>query len=59
MQASQRNLRWLVIGSAILLVVLWARNGATLRQAAASVAPRVLVVIGLFVASRFRRGPRS
>ena len=30
MQASQRNLRWLVIGTAILLIILWARNGGLL-----------------------------
>jgi hypothetical protein len=57
MHASQRNLRWLVIGAAILLVVQWARKGATLDSG--GFVTLGLVVIGLFVALVIRRGPRA
>ena len=57
MQASQRNLRWLVIGAAVLLVVQWARNGATLDRG--GFVTLGLVVIGLFAALVIRRGPRA
>ena len=56
MQASQRNLRWLVIGSAILMIVLWARNGAVLDKG--GWVALGLIVIGLFAALALRRGPR-
>ena len=57
MQASQRNLRWLVIGSAILMIVLWARNGAVFDKG--GWVALGLIVIGLFAALALRRGPRS
>ena len=59
LQASQRNLRWLVIGSAILMIVLWARNGGMLDKG--GYVSLGLVVIGLFAALVLRgakRGPR-
>ena len=59
LQASQRNLRWLVIGSAILMIVLWARNGGILDKG--GYISLGLVVIGLFAALVLRnakRGPR-
>jgi hypothetical protein len=57
MQASQRNLRWLVLGSAILMIVLWARNGAVLDKG--GYVALGLIVIGLFAALALRRGPRA
>ena len=57
LQASQRNLRWLVIGSAILMIVLWARNGAVLDKG--GYVALGLIVIGLFAALMLRRGPRA
>ena len=57
LQASQRNLRWLVIGSAILMIVLWARNGAVLDKG--GYVALGLIVIGLFAALAVRRGPRA
>jgi hypothetical protein len=57
LQASQRNLRWLVIGTAILLIVLWARNGGLLDRN--GLVMLGLIVIGLFAAFAFRRGPRT
>ena len=59
LQASQRNLRWLVIGSAVLMLVLWARNGGMLDKG--GYVSLGLVVIGLFAALVLRgakRGPR-
>ena len=57
LHASQRNLRWLVIGSAILMIVLWARNGGVLDKG--GFVTLGLIVIGLFAAFALRRGPRS
>jgi hypothetical protein len=57
LQASQRNLRWLVIGTAILLAVLWARNGGLLDKG--GMVALGLIVIGLFAAFALRRGPRT
>jgi hypothetical protein len=57
LQASQRNLRWLVIGSAILMIVLWARRGGGLDKG--GWVALGLIVIGLFAALALRRGPRA
>src|SRR3954469_5568625 len=57
LQASQRNLRWLVIGSAILMIVLWARNGAVLDKG--GYVALGLIVIGLFPPPRLQRRPRA
>jgi hypothetical protein len=57
LQASQRNLRWLVIGTAILLAVLWARNGGMLDKR--GLVALGLIVIGLFAAFALRRGPKT
>src|SRR3954469_8161434 len=57
MQASQRNLRWLVLGSATLMIVLWARNGAVLDKG--GYVALGLIVIGLFAVIALRRGPRA
>jgi hypothetical protein len=48
LQASQRNLRWLVIGTAALLIVLWIRNGALLDRSGFIVVG--LIAIGLLTA---------
>lgn len=57
LQASQRNLRWLVIGAAALLIVMWARSGAALDRS--GIVMLGLVVIGLFAAFVLRgKGPR-
>jgi hypothetical protein len=48
LRSSQRNMRFLVIASALLLVVLWVRNGRTLDRG--SFVMLGLVVIGLLVA---------
>jgi len=57
-QASQRNLRWLVMGAAVLLVVQWARAGATLDRG--GFVTLGLIVIGLFTALMIKkRGPRA
>jgi hypothetical protein len=53
LEASQRNLRWLVIGTALLLVVMWARNGAALDREAAVMLG--MVVVGLLAAYVVRR----
>jgi len=62
MQASQRNLRWLVIGGAALMLVLWVIRGGGLDRR--SLMALGLIVIGLFVAyalrgNRSRPGPPS
>jgi hypothetical protein len=61
LQASQRHLRWLVIGTAILLIVLWTRNGGLLDKG--GIVTLGLIVIGLFTAfvlrGNSRRGPRT
>jgi hypothetical protein len=59
LHASQRNLRWVVIASAVLMIVLWARNGGMLDKG--GIITLGLVVIGLFMALVLRnakRGPR-
>jgi hypothetical protein len=59
LQASQRMMRWLVITTAIILVLLWVRRGGGLDQS--GVMALGLVVIGLLTAyalrNRTRRGP--
>jgi hypothetical protein len=60
LQASQRNMRWLVIGAAALMLVLWARNGGLLDRG--GIITLGLVAIGLFAAfvlrgNRSRPGP--
>jgi hypothetical protein len=57
LQASQRNLRWLVIGTSILLIVLWARGGGVLDRNGFVMLG--LIVIGLFAAFFVKRGPRT
>jgi len=54
---SQRNLRWIVTGAAILMLVLWARNGGLLDGG--GFVTLGLVVIGLLAAFALRRGPRA
>jgi len=54
---SQRNLRWIVTGAAILMLVLWARNGGLLDSG--GFVTLGLVVIGLLAAFALRRGPRA
>ena len=53
LQASQRNLRWLVIGTAALMIVLWARNGAALDRG--GFISLGLIVIGLLTVFVLRR----
>jgi hypothetical protein len=56
LQASQRHMRWLVIGAAVLLLVLWvARGGVMDRGGFVSLG---LILIGLLAAFALRRGPR-
>ncbi len=55
MQASQRNLRWLVIGTAILLIILWARNGGLLDRNGIVTMGLVLIGLLLVFAMRGRR----
>jgi hypothetical protein len=57
MQASQRNLRWLVIGTAILLIVLWARNGGVLDRG--GFVTLGLILIGLLAAFALRGRGKS
>jgi hypothetical protein len=55
--SSQRNLRWLVIGTAALLLVLWAKNGGF--GGSGGFATLGLILVGLlavFGLSRRRRG---
>ena len=52
LQASQRNMRFLVIAASLLMVVLWARKGATLDRG--SFIMLGLVVIGLLVVFALR-----
>jgi len=54
---SQRNLRWIVTGAAILMLVLWARNGGVLDSS--GFVTLGLIVIGLLAAFALRRGPRA
>jgi hypothetical protein len=57
LQASQRNLRWLVIGASVLMLVLWARGGGALDRG--GFIALGLVVIGLLTVFALRRGPRT
>ena len=56
-ESSQRNLRWLVIGAAVILVVMWARNGAALDQG--GFVTLGLIVIGLLAAFVLRGRGKS
>jgi len=49
---TQRNLRWLVIGSTALLFVLWIQNGGT--RSTGGMIALALIVIGALAAYRFR-----
>src|SRR5689334_14157582 len=53
LESSQRNLRWLVIGTALILIVMWARNGATLDQT--GLVTLALIVVGLLAVFMVRR----
>jgi hypothetical protein len=59
LQASQRNMRWLVIATAIMLTILWVRRGGGLDRS--GIMALGLIVIGLLTAyalrTRSRRGP--
>jgi hypothetical protein len=48
LQASQRNMRWLVIATAIMLAILWVRRGGGLDRG--GVISLGLIVIGLLTA---------
>jgi Flp pilus assembly protein TadB len=50
--STQRNLRWLVIGAAILLVVLWIRGGG---PAQGRILVPGLVLVGLLIVWVLRR----
>jgi hypothetical protein len=54
---SQRNLRWIVTGAAVLMLVLWARNGGVFDRG--GFVTLGLIVIGLLAAFALRRGPRA
>jgi hypothetical protein len=56
-ESSQRNLRWLVIGAAIILIVMWARNGAALDRG--GFVTLGLIVIGLLAAFVLRGRGKS
>jgi hypothetical protein len=56
-QTSQRNLRWIVTGAAVLMLVLWARSGGVFDRG--GFVTLGLVVIGLLAAFALRRGPRG
>jgi hypothetical protein len=56
-QTSQRNLRWIVTGAAVLMLVLWARSGGVFDRS--GFVTLGLVVIGLLAAFALRRGPRA
>jgi hypothetical protein len=53
LESSQRNLRWLVLGAALILIVMWARNGATLDQT--GFVTLGLIVVGLLAVFMVRR----
>lgn len=59
LQASQRNMRWLVVASAIMMAILWLRRGGGLDRG--GIVAVGLVVIGLLAAfalrNRSKRGP--
>ena len=56
-ESTQRNLRWLVIGTAIVLVVMWARSGAALDRG--GFVTLGLIVIGLLAAFVLRGRGKS
>jgi hypothetical protein len=56
-ESTQRNLRWLVIGTAAILVVMWVRSGATLDRG--GFVTLGLIVIGLLAAFVLRRRGKS
>jgi hypothetical protein len=56
-ESSQRNLRWLVIGTAVILIVMWARNGAALDRG--GFVTLGLIVIGLLAAFVLRGRGKS
>jgi len=51
------SLRWIVTGAAVLMLVLWARNGGVLDSS--GFVTLGLIVIGLLAAFALRRGPRA
>jgi len=53
LEASQRNLRWLVIGAALILIVMWIRSGAALDREGFVMLG--LIVVGLLAAFVVRR----
>jgi hypothetical protein len=53
MADTQRHLRWLVIGAALLMLVLWYQNGGLTTPG--GLLALALALIGLAVAYRFRR----
>ena len=53
MADTQRNLRWLVIGASILMLVLWYQNGGLTTPG--GLLSLGLVAVGLFLAFRSRR----
>ena len=57
MESTQRNLRWLVIGAAVILVVMWVRSGATLDRG--GFVTLGLIVIGLLAAFVLRGRGKS
>ena len=56
-ESTQRNLRWLVIGTAVVLVVMWARSGAALDRG--GFVTLGLIVIGLLAAFVLRGRGKS
>src|SRR5881227_1406987 len=56
-ESSQRNLRWLVIGAAAILVVMWVRSGAALDRG--GFVTLGLIVIGLVAVVVLRGRGRS
>ena len=56
-ESTQRNLRWLVIGTAVVLVVMWVRSGATLDRG--GFVTLGLIVIGLLAAFVLRGRGKS
>ena len=56
-QTSQRNLRWIATGAAILMLVLWARSGGVFDRG--GFVTLGLIVIGLLAAFALRRGPQA
>jgi len=56
-ESTQRNLRWLVIGTAVVLVVMWVRSGAALDRG--GFVTLGLIVIGLLAAFVLRGRGKS